>query len=62
MTNKTMIAKAVKYALYSGFAASMAVAAPATFAAEEEADDAETVVVTGSRLKELTLKVQTQLL
>lgn len=51
MTNKTMIAKAVKYALYSGFAASMAVAAPATFAAEEEADDAETVVVTGSRLK-----------
>ena len=51
MTNKTMIAKAVKYALYSGFAASMAVAAPATFAAEEEAEEAETVVVTGSRLK-----------
>ncbi len=51
MTNKTMIAKAVKYALYSGFAASMAVAAPATFAAEEEAEDTETVVVTGSRLK-----------
>jgi len=46
-----MIAKAVKYALYSGFAASMAVAAPATFAAEEEAEEAETVVVTGSRLK-----------
>lgn len=51
MTNKTMIAKAVKYALYSGFAASMAVAAPATFAAEEEAEEPETVVVTGSRLK-----------
>lgn len=52
MTNKTMIAKAVKYALYSGFAASMAVATPATFAAEEEAEEeAERIVVTGSRLK-----------
>jgi len=52
MTNKTMIAKAVKVALYSGFAASLAVSAPATFAAdEEEGADAERIVVTGSRLK-----------
>ncbi|AOE49051.1 TonB-dependent receptor [Kangiella sediminilitoris] len=53
MTNKTMIAKAVKVALYSGFAASLAVSAPATFAADEEGADeeAERIVVTGSRLK-----------
>ncbi|GAA4358740.1 TonB-dependent receptor [Kangiella marina] len=52
MTNKTMIAKAVKVALYSGFAASLAVGAPATFAAEEEEGaEAEKIVVTGSRLK-----------
>ena len=53
MTNKTMIAKAVKVALYSGFAASLAVSAPASFAADEDegAEDAERIVVTGSRLK-----------
>ncbi|WP_223668763.1 TonB-dependent receptor domain-containing protein [Kangiella shandongensis] len=53
MTNKTMIAKAVKVALYSGFAASMAVSAPATFAADEDGaeEEAERIVVTGSRLK-----------
>lgn len=52
MTNKTMIAKAVKVALYSGFAASLAVSAPASFAAdEEEGAKAEKIVVTGSRLK-----------
>lgn len=52
MTNKTMIAKAVKVALYSGFAASLAVGAPATFAADEDdSAEAEKIVVTGSRLK-----------
>ena len=53
MTNKTMIAKAVKFALYSGFAASMAVGAPASFAADEDdgAEEAERIVVTGSRIK-----------
>lgn len=56
MTNKTMIAKAVKYALYSGVAASMAVAAPASFAAEEDADEAETVVVTGSRIRSVDIE------
>ncbi|WP_251358928.1 TonB-dependent siderophore receptor [Kangiella sp. TOML190] len=52
MTNKTMIAKAVKAALYSGFAASIAISSPATFAAEEEgAEEQNVVVTTGSRLK-----------
>ena len=59
MTNKTMIAKAVKYALYSGFAASMAVTAPATFAAEEEAEEAEKIVVTGSRIKRTDIESAT---
>ncbi len=48
MTNKTMIAKAVKTALFGGLAASIAITSPVTFAAEEES---ETIVVTGSRLK-----------
>lgn len=57
MTNKTMIANAVKIALYSGFAASLAVSAPATFAADEDdSAEAEKIVVTGSRLKRVDVE------
>ncbi len=48
-----MIAKAVKTALYGGLAASLAISAPATFAAEEEA---EKIVVTGSRIKRVDVE------
>ncbi|NVJ68202.1 MAG: TonB-dependent receptor [Gammaproteobacteria bacterium] len=51
MTNKTMIAKAVKAALFGGLAASIAIASPATFAADEDEGEENVVVTTGSRLK-----------
>ncbi len=46
-----MIAKAVKAALFGGLAASIAIASPATFAAEEDEGEENVVVTTGSRLK-----------
>ncbi len=52
MTNKTMIAKAVKAALFSGAAATLAISAPASMAAEDGADEAERIVVTGSRIRQ----------
>ncbi len=50
MTNKTMIAKAVKAALFGGLAASLSITAPTAFAAEESDEEENKVVVTGSRL------------
>lgn len=47
-TQDNLIAKAVRYALATGVAATF-VSAPAAFAAED--DDAETITVTGSRIK-----------
>ncbi|MRX28243.1 TonB-dependent siderophore receptor [Kangiella sp. HZ709] len=55
MTNKTMIAKAVKAALFGGLAASFATTAPVAFAAEEGDEEANVVTTTGSRIRGVDL-------
>lgn len=50
-----MIAKAVKTALYGGLAATLAVSAPASFAAED-GEEAEKITVTGTRIKRVDVE------